>query len=501
MLRRREPRRRRLPRARLRGDARRPAPGARREDGQRGLVGDDGRPEPAVHDHDGAARREGEGDHRQRRRRARRARLRLGLRRRDRRAGVALLHGAGRSVAALRDARARDGREDLGLRAASTGRSAAAARSGTRSPSIPSSTCSTSAPATARPGASTSAARRAATTCSSASILALRPDTGKLVWHYQTTPGDTWDYTSTQDIVLADLTIGGQAAQGAAAGAEERLLLRDRPRHRRADLRGEVRDRELGDAASTRRRGGRSRRRTSTTATTPVEIRPSPFGAHNWQSMSFNPQTGLVYIPVNEVPWFFRLDPEFEYRPGAWNLGYDLAVADEFPRDLVSGHLLAWDPIAQKEVWRAQYVEPVERRHAHDGRESRVPGHRHGTFAAYRANDGAPLWEQPAGTGIVAAPVTLRARRHAVRRGDGGVGRRVRAPRAAMRPPRPASTARRTSAGCSCIALGGTATLPAQRAAAGRDRGAAGEVRQGAREARQRHVSRAGARGVTASAR
>src|SRR3990172_10196598 len=42
-----------------------------------------------------------------------------------------------------------------------------------------------------------------------ASILALRPDTGRLVWHYQTTPGEYWDYTATQSLVLADLEIGG----------------------------------------------------------------------------------------------------------------------------------------------------------------------------------------------------------------------------------------------------------------------------------------------------
>ena len=66
-----------------------------------------------------------------------------------------------------------------------------------------------------------------------ASIVALNPDTGKYVWHYQETPGDNWDYTSTQPMILADLKIEGQDAQGDPARAEERLLLRHRP-HRRA---------------------------------------------------------------------------------------------------------------------------------------------------------------------------------------------------------------------------------------------------------------------------
>ena len=42
------------------------------------------------------------------------------------------------------------------------------------------------------------------------SIVALNPDTGEYVWHYQQTPGDSWDYTSTQHIVLADLVIDGK---------------------------------------------------------------------------------------------------------------------------------------------------------------------------------------------------------------------------------------------------------------------------------------------------
>ena len=66
-----------------------------------------------------------------------------------------------------------------------------------------------------------------------ASIVAIRPDSGEYVWHYQTTPGDDWDYTATQHMILAELTLDGTAAQGHHAGAEERLLLRARPPHRR----------------------------------------------------------------------------------------------------------------------------------------------------------------------------------------------------------------------------------------------------------------------------
>src|SRR6185295_7417913 len=43
-----------------------------------------------------------------------------------------------------------------------------------------------------------------------ASIVAIRPDTGEYVWHFQTTPGDDWDYTATQHMILADLIVEGE---------------------------------------------------------------------------------------------------------------------------------------------------------------------------------------------------------------------------------------------------------------------------------------------------
>ncbi len=113
LLRRRESRRRRLGRLRLRRNPRRTARLARCRDGCGELGRADDRPQPALHDHRRAARREGKGRDRQRRRGARRARLRDRLRREDRRAGLAFLHGARRSVEALRASGDGEGREDL----------------------------------------------------------------------------------------------------------------------------------------------------------------------------------------------------------------------------------------------------------------------------------------------------------------------------------------------------------------------------------------------------
>ncbi len=295
------------------------------------------------------------------------------------------------------------------------------------------------------------------------SILALRPDTGKLVWHYQTTPGDRWDYTSTQDIVLADLTIGGKPREVLLHAPKNGFFY--------------VIDRATGVPISAKPFATVSWAKGIDPNTwrpieapnldyrnTAVEIRPAPLGAHNWQSMSFNPQTGLVYIPVNEIPWFFRLDRDFQYRPGAWNVGYDFAVAKEFPRWLVSGHLLAWDPIAQKEVWRAQYVGPWNGGTLTTAGNLVFQGTAHGTFAAYRASDGAPLWEKPAGTGIVAAPVSYEqggAQYVAVMAGWGGAFALVGGDAAAV-----AGVQRESNFGRLLVyRLGGTVTLPVQKAA------------------------------------
>jgi quinohemoprotein ethanol dehydrogenase len=237
------------------------------------------------------------------------------------------------------------------------------------------------------------------------SILALDPDTGRLAWHYQTTPGETWDFTSTQDIVLADLEIGGRPRKTLLHAPKNGFFY--------------VLDRETGVPISVKNfvpvnwadgideKTWRPRERTDHPYEDGVAIiHPTNYGAHNWQSMSFHPGTGLVYIPANETIFPYKRDPEYEYRPGAWNIGFDPKVLTESPAELASGHLLAWDPIAQKEVWRAQYAAAWNGGTLATAGNLVFQGTAHGSFAAYRATDGEKLWETRAGTGIIAAPVT-----------------------------------------------------------------------------------------------
>jgi quinohemoprotein ethanol dehydrogenase len=241
------------------------------------------------------------------------------------------------------------------------------------------------------------------------SIVAVDANTGKYVWHYQTTPGDTWDYTSTQPITLADLVIDG----------EQRKVLMQAPKNGffyvidRVD--GKLISAEpyvpLNWATHVDLETGR-----------PVEtpgaryqenykiIFPSSWGAHNWHPQSFSPLTGLMYIPVIGTPEIFKSDSEFVFREGHWNVGTDWSAFapqeewDAFPR--ISMRLAAWDPVAQKEVFRIEGGGEWNAGVLSTAGNLLFQGDQAGEFAAFTADTGEKLWSAHAGTAIQAGPVT-----------------------------------------------------------------------------------------------
>ena len=243
------------------------------------------------------------------------------------------------------------------------------------------------------------------------SIVALRPDTGEYVWHYQTTPGETWDYTATQHIVLAELEIEGR----------DRKVLMQAPKNGFFY----VIDRETGELLSAEKfMGATWASHVDMETGRPVEtenaryldgpqmIWPSYLGGHNWHPMSFNPATGLVYIPVLDFPANYGLPEEFgfEYRPGVPNLGIDGITGslpdDQAERDaygaIVKGRLLAWDPVEQKEAWRVEHAGTWNGGTLTTSGNLVFQGTSDGEFVAFGADDGERLWSFPAQTGIVA---------------------------------------------------------------------------------------------------
>lgn len=238
------------------------------------------------------------------------------------------------------------------------------------------------------------------------SILALRPDTGKLVWHYQTTPGDTWDFTATQHMILADLDINGR----------KRKVLMQAPKNGFFY----VLDRATGELISAEPYVSPSWAKEVDKKTgRPVEIsgvrykdamtivKPGAFGGHNWQPMSFNPQTGLVYIPAQDAFFAYSQDKNFKYMPGGWNTANDFSLLKVAPPFAPTGHLLAWDPVAQKERWRVAYKSIWNGGTLTTAGNLVFQGTADGRFVAYSADRGEKLWEISIGTGIIAAPVTF----------------------------------------------------------------------------------------------
>ena len=245
------------------------------------------------------------------------------------------------------------------------------------------------------------------------SIVALNPDTGAYVWHYQTTPAENWDYTATQHMILADLAIDGRP----------RTVIMQAPKNGFFY----VLDRKTGELISAEpyskvtwathvdRKTGRPVENPAVAdySKEPKLTYPGPLGAHNWNPMAFHPGTGLVYIPEHEAPHLYVNWPEARYDPKAgWNVGVHLPDSPEEPAAaeqvyaLFKGSLLAWDPVRQKAAWRVAHKTPGNGGVLATAGNLVFQGTADGRFVAYSADKGEQLWEAPAQTGVIAGPIS-----------------------------------------------------------------------------------------------
>jgi len=269
------------------------------------------------------------------------------------------------------------------------------------------------------------------------SIVALNPNDGRYVWHYQTTPGDTWDYTATQHLILADLNIDGATRKVIMQAPKNGFFyVIDRTNGEFISAENYVPvtwasgiDATTGRPIETE--NARYQAPNPLASLTPEEQlaalkslsqqelenafhKPGPLGGHNWHPMSYNPQTGLVYIPALDMPFAYGNEPAYEYQDGRWNLAIDWqlnAVSGDAELDnriaaTVRGHIAAWDPVQQKEVWRIQHAGTWNGGILSTAGNLVFQGTSHGQFAAYNAHTGEQLWATGAQTGVVAPPVT-----------------------------------------------------------------------------------------------
>ncbi|MEH6592620.1 MAG: PQQ-dependent dehydrogenase, methanol/ethanol family [Halioglobus sp.] len=248
------------------------------------------------------------------------------------------------------------------------------------------------------------------------SIVALNPDDGSYVWHYQTTPGDTWDYTATQHMILADLELNGRQRKVIMQAPKNGffyVLDRISGEFISAEAYNTVNWASHIDQATGRPVENPGARYEE--GATGVHF-PGPSGAHNWHPMSFSPSTGLVYIPAQDVPFIYEDDESFTHQPGFWNTGINAAAAviPDDPEEqamllsLIGGHISAWDPVTQTERWRVNHEGPWNGGVLSTAGNLVFQGNASGELVAYRADNGERLWHFDAQTGIVAPPVTFR---------------------------------------------------------------------------------------------
>lgn len=251
------------------------------------------------------------------------------------------------------------------------------------------------------------------------SIIAVKPDTGEYVWHYQLNPGDEWDFSATQQIILADLAVGGKI----------RKVLMQAPKNGFFY----VLDRQTGELLSAKPyavvtwakgidlKSGRPvenpEARYAETGKAFVST-PGSLGAHSWQPMSYSPKTGLVYIPAQNSPYPYVPASKFGPKARGMNTGVDDGAIQPRPNERPldpqalgssgpSGYLLAWDVAHQREAWRIKLKGPWNGGSLSTAGNVLFQGNAAQEFVAYRADTGERLWSAQTQTGIVAAPITF----------------------------------------------------------------------------------------------
>ncbi len=249
------------------------------------------------------------------------------------------------------------------------------------------------------------------------SIVAVDADTGEYRWHYQTTPGDHWDYTATQHMILAELDWEG----------EPRKVLMQAPKNGFFY----VVDRETGELLAADKympvtwathvdmeTGRPVEAENARNTETPQTLIPGPSGAHNWHPMSYSPDTGLVYIPAKVSSGIYLDDLDLTERDTIWHVNYAsaplVALPDEVPaearapigKEAAAGILIAWDPVQKKEVWRVPrgFYSGSGLLSTHGNLV--FQGDLAGTFKAFRADTGEEVWSEDVQGGVMASPVT-----------------------------------------------------------------------------------------------
>jgi PQQ-dependent dehydrogenase (methanol/ethanol family) len=240
-----------------------------------------------------------------------------------------------------------------------------------------------------------------------ASVVALNPDTGNIVWHYQFTPHDAWDYDGVNELVFADLPIDGKTVPVVMqANRNGFFYVIDRANGKLISAKQFV---DVNWATGVDLKTGMPIEAPNNVKRPQLkkwakDICPNLIGGKNWMPMSYNPKTGLVYIPTQNLCMDLEGIQE-EYKRGQFYLGVNFDLGKMGPGGH-GGGLKAWDPVKQKEVWFQKDELPFNGGTMTTSTGLVFSGDIKGNFRASDAKTGKQLWSFNTGSGITAAPMT-----------------------------------------------------------------------------------------------
>ena len=245
-----------------------------------------------------------------------------------------------------------------------------------------------------------------------ASIVAVKADTGEYVWHYQQVPGEKWDYTATQPMMLADLELYG----------EHRKVIMQAPKNGFFY----ILDRATGELLSAREYvpnfwASHIDMNTGRPVIYPeadfgeevVLISPAAGGGHNWEPMSYSPLTGLVYFTVQEDWLTYSVGKNWTPRPfrsnAGWGFEADPAKRAAFTQQMTERRkawLTAWDPVRQEERWRVDHSDIGSGGTLATAGNLVAQGSIDREFVIYSADKGEKLWSMPINQVALAGPIS-----------------------------------------------------------------------------------------------
>ncbi|MBT2187481.1 PQQ-dependent dehydrogenase, methanol/ethanol family [Sphingobium sp. H33] len=245
------------------------------------------------------------------------------------------------------------------------------------------------------------------------SIVAVDATTGKYKWHYQMVPEEDWDFTCTSSIVSADLKIKGRMRQVIMQAPKNGFYY--------------VLDRKTGEFISAEKiapvnwalgfdkKGRPIMNPAAHYGTDPVLVMPSAGGAHNWFPMGYSPRTKLAYLPTYEWGMVYARDPNYQAKPFRSNSGWGGYTGDALKKRIAlqaeaakmeKAFLTAWDPVAQKAVWKVPLPRHGNGGVMITGSDLVFEGTTKQTFAAFDARTGKILWEMPVQSAPVGGAIT-----------------------------------------------------------------------------------------------